>query len=214
MTHENSAKFDAAPADGWTALRYAARRLPAAEQTRFEERLGEDLAACEAVAQAVELAHTVTFLHMDESSAQAAHTPAKLVETAVDAAVSTATTENSVTPAAKASRTRARLLAGAGWLTAAAVATFAFLNHHPQAVVPSQTQTEPSVAATNEDQVTSAWASLDGRRLTGPETTPAEDVAVEHATLRELPRGADEALMLDWLLNGLREESANGPTQN
>jgi len=53
MTHGHSETID------WTAFRYVAGEMPAGEAVSFEKLLEHDLAACEAVARAVELAQAV-----------------------------------------------------------------------------------------------------------------------------------------------------------
>src|SRR5690606_22872574 len=62
---------DQAPPDAsdlaWLAFRYVAGELDEAEASAFELRLEHDLSACEAVAEAVELAGAVALLRPDET---------------------------------------------------------------------------------------------------------------------------------------------------
>jgi len=64
-------KIDADGETGWTALKYAARRLNDVEEQAFEETLAVDQKAREAVAQAVELSHSVAALHAGSDAGNA-----------------------------------------------------------------------------------------------------------------------------------------------
>ena len=65
MNHDQPDNLD------WQAFRYVAGEMEAAEAASFERRLDGDLAACEAVARAVELTHAVA-LAEEEATAQSA----------------------------------------------------------------------------------------------------------------------------------------------
>lgn len=191
---------------GWQALRYAARHLTDAEQQAFENRLADDQTARDAVAQAVELAHTATFLHLDsenELSDLTAALRAAPSAATLDAALQAATPASADAPQRPRSST---WTAKAGWWSAAAAACVALFalwsanrNQAPAPGLPT-----PSTQQANLD-VTSAWADLNTQRMTSLD--PAEEAVVENLTsVRELPRDSDDALVLDWLLNGLRQE--------
>jgi anti-sigma-K factor RskA len=193
---------------GWQALRYAARHLSDAEQREFEDRLCEDQAARDAVAQAVELAHTATFLHLDSESELSDLTAA------LRAAPARSTLEaafQATAPAAVVDAPQRQFPSSwthkAGWWSAAAAACVALV------ALWSANKNLPAPAASHQagteqvtTDITNAWADLNTQRLTSLD--PAEDVATESLpSVRELPRDSDDALVLDWLLNGLRQEA-------
>lgn len=190
---------------GWQALRYAARHLTETEQQAFENSLAEDQSAREAVAQAVELAHTATFLHIESETELAELTTTLRAAPAVS---TLAAALQAVAPAGTASPQRptpSTWTSKAGWWSAAAaacVAIFAIWSANWQ-------QPNPPVSVPGSEQVTSdvtsAWAELNAQQLTANDL--AEEVAGENFnTVRELPRESDDALVLDWLVNGLRQE--------
>ena len=196
---------------GWQALRYAARHLTDAEQREFENRLFEDQAARDAVAQAVELAHTATFLHMESENELSDLT------TALRAAPARSTLDAALQAAAPATADTAPQRAStstwthkAGWWSAAAaacVACFALWSANRNQPLPINTtpSTQPASTEQAATAVTSAWADLNTQRISSFE--PAEEVAAENLTsVRELSRDTEEALSMDWLLNGLRQE--------
>ena len=195
---------------GWQALRYAARHLTDAEQREFENRLFEDQAARDAVAQAVELAHTATFLHMDsatELSDLTAALRAAPARSTLDAALQAAVPASSEAPQRP---THSSWTTKAGWWSAAAAACVALFalwsanNNQPLPVTPAASTQQTSTEQLATD-VTSAWADLNTQRMTSLD--PTEEVAVENfPSVRELSRESDDALSIDWLLNGLRQE--------
>jgi hypothetical protein len=192
---------------GWQALRYAARHLTDAEQREFENRLGEDQAARDAVAQAVELAHTATFLHLEsetELSDLTAALRAAPARSTLDAALQAAAPAEAAAPQRPAAST---WTAKAGWWSAAAAACVALValwsaNKNPPLPVPNSQQASNEQVAT---AVTNAWANLNTDSLSSFQ--PADDVTAENLTsVRELSRDSEEALSMDWLLNGLRQD--------
>jgi len=190
---------------GWQALRYAARHLTDAEQREFEDRLAADQAAREAVAQAVELAHTATFLHL-ESEAELAEMTAALraapAASTLDAALQAATPAAADAPQRSVASSWTNT---AGWWSAAAaacVAIFALWSANQQQ--PNPASPVPAHEQVSLD-VTSAWADLNSQKLGSLDST--DETASEQLTsVRELTRESDDALMLDWLMNGLRQD--------
>ncbi len=193
---------------GWQALRYAARQLTAGEQAAFENSLAADQAAREAVAQAVELAHTATFLHLESETELAEMTTA--LRAAPAASTLTAALQVAAPTATDAPQrpTPSTWVAKAGWWSAAAAACVAlFALWSPNRTTSNPVTPAPSTERVTSD-VTSAWADLNAQHLTAYD--PASEVPVEHFnTVRELPRDSDDALVLDWLVNGLRAEGLN-----
>jgi hypothetical protein len=186
---------------GWQALRYAARHLSAAEQREFEERLAADQAAREAVAQAVELAHTATFLHL-ESETELAEMTASLRASTLDAALQAAAPTAADAPQRPLTSSWTNT---AGWWSAAAaacVALFALWSANQQQ--PNPASLVPAHEQVSLD-VTSAWADLNSQKIGSLDST--DDTSSEQLTsVRELTRETDDALMLDWLMNGLRQD--------
>lgn len=190
---------------GWQALRYAARHLTDAEQREFENRLFEDQAARDAVAQAVELAHTATFLHLEsetELSDLTATLRAAPARSTLDAALQAAAPADATAPQRASTAT---WTSKAGWWSAAAaacVALFALWSANRNQPLPAAPATSTEQVSTD---ITNAWADLNTQRMTSLD--PADEVAAEQInSVRELPRDSDDALVLDWLLNGLRQE--------
>ncbi len=195
---------------GWQALRYAARHLTDAEQREFENRLGEDQSARDAVAQAVELAHSATFLHLEsetELSDLTAALRAAPARSTLDVALQAATPASAQAPERPATPSWTHK---AGWWSAAAAACVALIalwsaNRNQPLPIPPTPSTQHSSTEQVATAVTSAWADLNMQRLSSFD--PAEEVTVENLTsVRELPRDSDDALSIDWLLNGLRQE--------
>lgn len=202
--------IDSQSKHGWQALRYAARHLTDAEQRDFEDRLAQDQTARDAVAQAVELAHTATFLHL-ESETELAELGLSNLTTALrtapagstlDAALAAATPTATTAPQRPAAFTWTNK---AGWLSAAAAACVALF------ALWSANQPQPNVASPGPAHeqvsldVTSAWADLNAQKLGSPDST--DEAANEQLTsVREITRESDDALMLDWLMNGLRQD--------
>lgn len=198
---------------GWQALRYAARHLTDAEQREFENRLCEDQTARDAVAQAVELAHTATFLHLEsetELSDLTATLRAAPGRSTLDAALQAAAPAS--TDTAPQCAVTSSWIHKAGWWSAAAAACVALIalwsaNQNPPLPVPTSQQAN-SHQPSNEQAATavvSAWANLNTQHISSFE--PADDSTVENLTsVRELSRDTEEGLSMDWLLNALRQE--------
>jgi hypothetical protein len=197
--------IDSQSKHGWQALRYAARHLTDAEQRDFENRLAEDQSARDAVAQAVELAHTATFLHLEsetELSDLTAALRAAPAASTLDAALQAAAPAAVDAPQRPAKSTWSNY---AGWWSAAAAACVALValwsanrpQQNPVSPVPAHEQVSLDV--------TSAWADLNAQKLVSSESS--EETASEQLTsVREITRESDDALMLDWLMNGLRQD--------
>jgi hypothetical protein len=210
-------QIDSQSKHGWQALRYAARHLSDVEQREFEERLAADQTAREAVAQAVELAHTATFLHLESEtgfSTMAATLRSAPSASALDAALAAvapvADTESAreTAPQRAAASTWSNT---AGWWSAAAAACVALVAlwsaNRTQNSVSNPASSVPTSEHVSLD-VTSAWADLNAQKLGSPEST--DETGNEQLTLvREITRESDDALMLDWLMNGLRQEGLN-----
>lgn len=194
---------------GWQALRYAARHLSAAEQREFEDRLAADQTAREAVAQAVELAHTATFLHLESETELAEMTAALHAAPAastLDAALASVAPTAIDAPQRPVNSTWTNT---AGWWSAAAaacVALFALWSANQQQSNPASPV--PALEQVSLD-VTSAWADLNAQKLGSLDS--ADETVGEHlSSVRELTRESDDALMLDWLMNGLRQDGLKG----
>ncbi len=190
---------------GWQALRYAARHLTVAEQRDFEDRLADDQSARDAVAQAVELAHTATFLHLEsetELSDLTAVLRAAPATSTLDAALQAVLPVAADAPQRPVVSTWANT---AGWWSAAAAACVALVAlwsaNRPQANLASPVPAHEQVSL----DVTSAWADLNSQKLSSTDST--DETANEQLTsVREITRESDDALMLDWLMNGLRQD--------
>jgi hypothetical protein len=208
---------------GWQALRYAARHLSDAEQREFEDRLAADQTAREAVAQAVELAHTATFLHLESETELSALTAslrsapsASTLDAALAIAAPAAATASAIDTASAIETAPQRVAVGswtnaAGWWSAAVAACVAIVALW-SANRPENRQSNPASPIPSSEQlsldVTSAWADLNAQKLVS--TDSSEETASEQLTsVRELTRESDDALMLDWLMNGLRQDGLN-----
>jgi len=197
--------IDSQSKHGWQALRYAARHLTDAEQREFEDRLALDQTARDAVAQAVELAHTATFLHMEsgtELSDLTAALRAAPAASTLDAALQAAAPATADAPQRSTASTWTNK---AGWWSAAAAACVAMVALW-SANRPQQNSISPVPAHEQVSlDVTSAWADLNSQKLGSTDST--DETASEQLTsVREITRDSDDALMLDWLMNGLRQD--------
>ncbi len=184
---------------GWRALRYVARRMTPDEICDFELHLACDQAAREAVAQAVELAHSVAALHAcDPVSAPLNLTPKKPNERKLVVRAQ----EPAVSQSQSASRWPSAAFAGAmaASLLIAAISMFNFgvgRTRQPQAGFNIQRVSHP------HDELSSAWASLDPARVRARagEAAPSEDVTEE---LTGDNKDAADAPIPAWMLRGLR----------
>jgi hypothetical protein len=181
-------RYDAPPEAGWQALKYAARALDVSEQADFEIRLAEDQTAREAVAQAVDLAHSVTLMHLHSASTTEPDLPSLSADDAT------------VTVAPRTLNARSHWTRWSGWVTAGLAASVAFFIALNQPSFPvNDTVVVP-------DQVTSAWAGLRAEPLPQMES-PSEELAQDQQpSILELKPDTEEAMMMDWLIQGLRND--------
>ncbi len=174
---------------GWRALRYVARRMTPDEICDFELHLACDQSAREAVAQAVELAHTVAVLHGGACAVAVERT--SMPQTF------------SGRQAANAGGARWPTAAFAGAMAASLlIAAFSIFNfgigrsRAPRAILNAQRVALP------RDQLSSAWARFDPARVQKRAAEPgqveelAEDAAGES-------KDADSPIPA-WMLHGLR----------
>lgn len=186
-----------APAElGWQALKYAARRLPDTDCAAFEEQLAEDQTAREAVAQAVELSHTVAVLHACGGSCDA---------TAADSVITNEPTADIAVLAIPSIRQWTWQRA-AGWMGLGVAACLAVVlaSSHWFAANSARDQ------ATANDLVSANWADLRNARE-GTDLPLLAAVAVnQETTFNEgLPADSSEeaGMVPDWLLMGVEKDS-------
>ena len=193
-----------APAElGWQALKYAARRLPDVDCAAFEEQLADDQTAREAVAQAVELSHTVAVLHACGGPCERALIESPL---ATEPAVEVAASVNSYSYAPQS------LHAAPQWTWQRAAAWMSLVVAACLAIVLASSHWFPANSAADQatanDLVSSNWADLHNSRE--PSGLPLlNEVAVDDGTTPDdNADSSDEAGMVpEWLLLGVEKDA-------
>ena len=189
-------EFDAPGELGWQALKYAARRLPETELESFEEQLYSDQSAREAVAQAVELSHTVAVLHSQVSDEEA---PGPLPSD-MDARPAQVA---SISPQRSWSKSLA-------WLALGVAASLAFAFTHPQWFA---ADVHPETAQPNE-LVAASWADLNTAENESGRTMLTSFVVDPHAADEEsaLPEvGTETEIVPDWMRLGVENRNDASP---
>ena len=191
-------EFDAPAELGWQALKYAARRLRESEQERFEEQLSSDQSAREAVAQAVELSHTVAALHavfVDEEVPDRAAAPA----------------DGAPLPVARKS-TLGSWSTSLAWLGLGIAASLAIAFTHPNwfagEVHPQATPSSELIAASWAD-LNSAESESGRTMLTSFAIDPNLQDATASGDGSTAPEvGTDFLVVPDWIRLGLDDNGA------
>ncbi|HZZ71480.1 MAG TPA: hypothetical protein VFE24_04455 [Pirellulales bacterium] len=227
-----------APAElGWQALKYAAHKLPATDRAHFEAALGEDQTAREAVAQAVELSHTVAALHASSAYALAPAGTALSDLTSPEELALSADQNFALVEPRRAARQSWK--SSLGWLALGAAACLAgvLVWPHTPSVPSNLDQSGILEQAGTRDLISARWADLQDAQnalVANDQTTEtatgdrglndraASDEAVDNtASVDDSARGSaeiggassansnEEATVPNWLVLGVEKDASS-----
>lgn len=176
---ENERQHAAADGDRW-ALRYVAAELTSEEQRWFEQRLAEDLTACQAVARAVELTCAV-------------------------AVAERSCTPPSVCPRTARAWSRSRVAWLAVGLAASLLVAVGVWKLQPAAPESDVVATEEAIEDDpSAEDLAYAWWEARLEAMTGDETeTPVPALANGEPPASSLLSPAEAALAPDWMLSAV-----------